>query len=117
MALELPYIEKFPLDTELSVYLVDGPWVRLHYNMDFNAGGHDLVYDFIPRKQIWIDSSIERAERPFALLHELHERKLIETQGLSYNDAHTQANELEHTFRKNSSGLTEEITKLLQPYY
>jgi hypothetical protein len=79
----------------LSIYLVDGHQVKRLCYMDFVEGGHDLVYpDFIPPGEVWIDGRIHVHDRPAILLHELVERRCMEC-GLSYEEAHEIANEIE----------------------
>jgi hypothetical protein len=62
---------------KIDVWLVNGESVRDKYYIDFTEGGHDLVYHFIPRREVWIDDDLSPKERKFVLLHELHERNLM----------------------------------------
>ena len=48
--------------------------MRSVFDIDFTAGGHDYVYEFVPENEVWIDDDIEEQERGYVLLHELHER-------------------------------------------
>ena len=43
----------------LSVWIVNGRLVRSVFDIDFTAGGHDYVYEFVPENEVWIDDSIE----------------------------------------------------------
>src|SRR5512136_2583230 len=74
----------------LSVWIVDGRLVRSVFDIDFTAGGHDYVYEFVPEGEVWIDDAIEEKERGFVLLHELHERKRM-AEGLPYSKAHIES--------------------------
>jgi len=65
------------LENGISVWIVNGRLVRSVFDIDYTAGGHDYVYEFVPEKEVWIDNDIEQEERGYVLLHELHERKLI----------------------------------------
>jgi hypothetical protein len=62
---------------KINIWLVNGEYVRDKYYVDFTEGGHDLVYHFIPRREVWIDDDISSRERKFVLLHEIHERNLM----------------------------------------
>jgi hypothetical protein len=82
------------LESGLSVWVVNGRLVRSAYDIDFTAGGHDHVYEFVPTNEVWIDDAIEEQERSFVLIHELHERNLMAT-GMPYNQAHAKSSHLE----------------------
>ncbi len=62
---------------EIKIWIVNGELVRDLFYIDFTEGGHDLVYPFIPKKEVWIDNDVSVKEREFILLHELHERNLM----------------------------------------
>ena len=62
----------------VKVWLVNGRLVRDLFFIDFTEGGHDKVYPFIPENEIWIDDDVNPDERKFVLLHEMHERNLME---------------------------------------
>jgi hypothetical protein len=44
----------FRLEGKLSVYIVDGDWVRNNLSVIFGHGGHGLVHEFIPLNEIWV---------------------------------------------------------------
>lgn len=71
----------------MTVRLVDGASVRASLDPYFLLGGHDLVYSYIPRNELWIDARLKADERRFTLLHEVEERRLMK-RGMSYADAH-----------------------------
>jgi len=89
---------------EIAIYLVDGDRVRNDYFMDYNSGGHSLVYglgnteypnvSFIPPQQIWLDAHLDRQELILTLYHEYQEYRLME-KGMSYEEAHSHANQAE----------------------
>lgn len=84
----------------LKVYIVNGRLVRSIFFIDFTEGGHDKVYNFIPKNEIWIDDDVNPKERKFILLHEVHERNLI-SKGLKYQEAHKESSEIEYYYRHN----------------
>lgn len=92
------------LENGVSVWIVDGRLVRSTFDIDFTAGGHDHVYEFVPNGEVWIDNDIEEKERGFVLLHELHERNRME-QGLPYSKAHDESSRLEFRCRKHPDEL------------
>jgi hypothetical protein len=82
------------LENGISVWVVNGRLVRSAFDIDFTAGGHDHVYEFVPEGEVWVDDAIEENERGFVLLHELHERNRME-KGMPYSQAHAESSRLE----------------------
>jgi hypothetical protein len=82
----------------ISVWIVNGRLVRSVFDIDFTEGGHDYVYEFVPKNEIWIDDAIFEIERGYVLLHELHERNHM-AKGWSYSKAHTESSRLEFRCR------------------
>ena len=91
-----------------TVWEVDGSVVRDLRDIDFTEGGHDRVYDFVPVNEVWIDDEIVEKERPYILLHELHERGLM-GEGMDYEAAHKKSSALEHKCRENPDGLSKAL--------
>src|SRR3989339_323540 len=46
------------LKNGICVWLINGEIVRDFFYSSFAGGGHDKVYNFIPKKEIWIDNDI-----------------------------------------------------------
>jgi hypothetical protein len=82
----------------VGVWLVDGAKVRSDCYVDFTEGGHDLVYSWIPKDEIWLDDQISPKERPYILAHELDERSLM-SEGQKYGKSHNQASFFERHLR------------------
>jgi hypothetical protein len=82
------------LENGVKVWIVNGRLVRSGFDIDFTAGGHDHVYEFVPTAEVWIDDAIEEAERGYVLLHELHERNRM-AEGLPYSKAHAESSHIE----------------------
>ena len=74
----------------ILIFEVDGELVRDFFYDSFTEGGHDLVYNWIPEKEIWIDNDVVEKERPFIILHEFIERSFME-KGMIYEKAHMKA--------------------------
>ena len=96
------------LENGLTVWIVDGRLVRSVFDVDFTAGGHDHVYEFVPENEVWIDDDIEEEERPYVLVHELHERNRM-AKGWPYNKAHAESSELEYRCRHHPDELHEAL--------
>lgn len=96
------YLKHYGTFKNIEIYIVDGTLVRDFYKTDFVEGGHDYVYHFVPRGEIWIDAEVEENERILIIIHELIERELMKNKHLSYNKAHEQASKLEWRFRNQS---------------
>ncbi len=94
----------------VSVWIVDGRLTRSVFDIEFTAGGHDHVYEWIPQKEVWIDDDITDVERPYVLLHELHERNLMEV-GMDYDHAHEHASKLELYHRHHPEELHAALAK------
>jgi hypothetical protein len=92
------------LTSGVSVWIVDGRLVRSVFDVDFTEGGHDHVYEFVPQGEVWIDNDLVEAERPYVLLHELHERNLM-AKGWDYDHAHEDSSKLEYHCRHNPEEL------------
>jgi hypothetical protein len=97
------------LENGVSVWIVNGRLVRSAFDIDFTAGGHDHVYEFVPEGEVWIDDAIQEKERGFVLLHELHERNRM-AEGLPYIKAHNEASRLEFRCRHHPDELHDALT-------
>lgn len=86
----------------VNVWIVDGRLVRSAFFVDFTEGGHDYVYRFVPKNEIWIDNDLFEDERPYVLLHELHERALMAS-GWKYERAHEESSRIELRARHDAS--------------
>lgn len=97
-----------------SVWVVDGELIRDFCFSDFTEGGHDFVYSFIPKGEIWLDDDLgQTTDRRLVLLHELKERALMGDQNMSYDSAHAAANEIETFCRNHPQDLESYLTKAL----
>jgi len=98
---------------DAKTWLVDGRLVRSMFDIDFTEGGHDQVYKFVPKGEVWIDNDVESDERPYILFHELHERNLMK-KGLPYNEAHGDASHLEYHLRYHPAEVSEALKKEME---
>jgi hypothetical protein len=94
----------------VKVWVVDGEAVRDLFFLDFTEGGHEFVYNFVPKGEVWIDDDVREDEIKFVLLHEMHERKLME-EGMIYVDAHASSSAIEYHCRKHLNDLDKNLNK------
>lgn len=98
------------LDNGVSVWIVNARLVRSVFDDDFASGGHDHVYEYVPENEVWIDDTLKAAERPFSLLHELHERNLM-IKRMDYDRAHAESSKLERRLRRHPDDLHEALAQ------
>jgi hypothetical protein len=98
------------LENGLTVWIVNGRLVRSVFDIDFTAGGHDKVYEFVPAREVWIDDDILEKERGYVLLHELHERNRMAA-GLPYSLAHAESSRLEYRCRRHPDTLHDALAR------
>jgi hypothetical protein len=92
------------LENSVAVWIVSGRMVRSVFDIDFTEGGHDYVYEFVPEKEVWIDDDILEPERPYVLVHELHERNRMAL-GWPYSKAHAESSRVEYRCRHHPDDL------------
>jgi len=102
-------LEKYS-SKKIKIWIVKGELVRDLFFLDFTEGGHNRVYSFIPKDEVWIDDDLSSVERKFVLLHELHERNLMSL-GEDYDSAHRSSSEIEYFCRKHPRMLDKCIRK------
>jgi hypothetical protein len=95
---------------KIKIWIVNGEVVRDLFFVDFTEGGHDKVYGFIPKNEVWIDDDLDLGERKFVILHELHERNLM-SKGKDYDFAHKSSSKIEYYCRKHPKKLDKYIRK------
>ncbi len=78
----------------LTLRHVRGDIIRRHVDPWFIFGGHDLVYDYIPKNEVWLDACQDPREIENTLFHELHERQSMAS-GMAYEEAHDLATQAE----------------------
>ena len=98
----------------IAVWIVDGYLVRKNIFPDFGFSGNDLVYHFIPPKEIWIDGQISCEEMEYSVAAEQMERRLMQ-QGSSYSDAYEAAVEYTRMLREKMDGRIKNHPPLVIP--
>ena len=92
-------------DSELSVYWVDGFYIRNTIAVDFDDGGNPGAYpDFIPEGEIWIEingDTKDTRDEEMILLHEVYEYHQLQSgEATDYEEAHGMATHVERLARK-----------------
>ena len=82
-------------NTDISIFLVNGLYVRNRLCVDYTMGGHPYVYSFIPENEMWIDNSLPKKDIAIVIQHELTEYNYMKYENMSYYDAHTKASQEE----------------------
>jgi len=88
-SIKLENIYRVPLGIldGIHIWIVDGYMVRAKIFPDFGFSGNDLVYHFIPKKEIWIDGQVSAEETTYSIASELIERKFL-ANGSTYDSAY-----------------------------
>jgi len=89
---------------KIKIYLVNGRKIREILDSNFQFGGHHLVYDYMPKNEVWIDNTVTPKEKKYILVHELFELNLMK-KGKSYNNAHDYANAAEKEARRKDGAI------------
>jgi hypothetical protein len=97
----------------VKVWIIRGELVRSLYFIDFTEGGHDKVYHFVPKEEVWLDDDLSPGDRKFVLLHELHERHLMSL-GWPYFKAHRSASGIEYHCRAHPEDLEPSIRREIE---
>ena len=99
-----PFILRREYRHPLTICTVNGAIVRKHIDPDFVLGGHDLVYSYIPKNEVWIDGKMILREQPIVLAHEVEERTRMERDKLIYEISHEFATVMERVLRRKYGG-------------
>lgn len=82
-----------------KIRTVDGASVRQNFDPYFLLGGHDEVYSYIPKNEIWIEAAIDLKEVKYILTHVVEERERMAA-GMSHENAHDFALALQRMLRR-----------------
>ena len=98
----------------ISIWVVDGYLIRKNIYPDFGFSGNDLVYHFIPSKEIWIDGQVSCEETEYSIALEMAERRLM-SEGKSYSDAYEDAVQMVQNSRRAMEKLVKSHFKIAIP--
>ncbi len=100
--MQKPYLRKFGSVSGISIWIVDGVFVRNNIDIDFTNFGQHYKFRFIPRNEFWIDKEFDEGEIEFYIDHLLVEYKLM-SKGVSYSEALQKADRVERSERVKSA--------------
>ena len=92
-------VRRLMTDNGLDIWVVNGDMIRGSVCPSFIEAGHDLVYPFIPNREIWIDKDTDPDEIGFVLAHEMAEHSYM-SEGMNYTQAHRLAMSVEMRMRE-----------------
>jgi hypothetical protein len=105
-----PYIKKVDQIANITVWIVDGQYVRGRIDEEFTNFGQHFRFRFIPLHEFWIDQEHSLGEEQFFIDHLLIEYRLM-TQGMTYDKALGRADAVELKERRKAE-LVRQISKL-----
>jgi hypothetical protein len=105
-----PYIKKLDQIANITVWMVDGQYVRGRIDEEFTNFGQHFRFRFIPMHEFWIDKEHGPGEEHFFIDHLLIEHRLM-TQGMTYDKALEKADAVELKERRKVE-LIKQIAKL-----
>lgn len=94
-----PYINKITEIAGLTVYNVDGNYIRNKINREFTNFGQHYRFPCVPRNELWIDKESDQGETRFYIDHMLVERRLM-ANGMKYEKAIVIADKIEKKERE-----------------
>jgi hypothetical protein len=99
-----PYVHKAGQKGNVTIWVVDGIYVRTHLDPEFTNFGHHLVFDCIPENEFWLDQQASNDEEKFYIEHMLVEHRLM-SQGVPYEKAREAGNRKELDERKRAGDI------------
>jgi hypothetical protein len=98
-ALQPPYIRKADERGRITVWIVDGSYVRGHIDEEFTNFGQHYRFLYIPLDEFWIDHEAKEDETNFFIDHLRVEHRLM-AKGKPYDDALAEADRQERIERR-----------------
>lgn len=106
--MDKPYIKKWSEINGITVWIVDGYYVRRHIDINypkdergtynFNNFGQHHRFNFIPENEFWLDRQASSGEEEYFIQHLLIEHRLMK-EGKNYYDATTEGDGVEQEMR------------------
>ena len=109
-----PYVRIQQEINGITIYLVNGFWIRNSIDQDFCEGGNSFRYQYIPKNEVWIEADTSTEELPAIITHELTESKYMAA-GEDYDSAHDKANEMEKMVRQEKIRAEDAIKQAFEP--
>jgi len=105
-----PYLKKYGDVAGFTVWIVDGKYVRTHFDNEFTNYGQHYRFNFIPKKEFWIDRHKVPGEEKFYVSNLLVENRLM-AKGVDYKEAVDKANAIEKRERLKESLIKKKLEK------
>ena len=101
-----PYVKKYKKVGGLTVFLVDGKYIRENIDKEFTNFGQCHKFSFIPQDEMWLDKERNPDEEEFFIDSMLSIRKSLED-GKTYEEAVKKADKIEKRERMASASAKE----------
>jgi hypothetical protein len=88
----------------LTIWIVDGSYIRGHIDEEFTNFGQHYRFSFIPENELWLDQQAEHDEKHFFIDHLLVELRLMKA-GKSYAEAIVEADRQERKERRRAGDI------------
>ena len=105
-----PYLRKIGTRGDITVWVVDGSYVRANLDEEFTNYAQHYAFKCIPPNEFWLDKEAKEDEQKFFIDHLLVEHRLM-AKGASYDDALEAADKSEAAERKRSGDIAKVATK------
>lgn len=102
--LKPPYLKKYDSRGDLTVWIVDGTYVRTNIDEEFTNFGQHYRFSYIPVNELWIDREAKEDEAEFFTEHLLVEHRLM-AGGMPYDKALEKADRAERNERRKAGDL------------
>ena len=86
-----PRLKKLGTRNGLTIWLVDGAYVRKNLDEEFSNFGHHYTFDEIPKGELWLDTETDPDEQKFYIGHMLVEYR-ARVKGVDSETARQRAN-------------------------
>src|SRR5438093_8874150 len=96
--IRLPYVKKLKRWGKMTIWLVDGAYVRKNIDEEFNNFGHHYTFSEIPLNEFWMDQETDPDEQKFYIHHLKIEFRLM-ANGTDEDMAREKANQSERKER------------------
>jgi hypothetical protein len=108
--MKLPRIKKLQTIKDVSIWQVDGNYIRNKIDVNFNNSGHHFTFHFIPVNEIWVDKDFsQRGDEKLLATQSFIERSLMK-KGVSYNKALSDSVKIARQERKKSNDIPKNKT-------
>jgi hypothetical protein len=102
--LKPPYLKKIDQRGNLTIWLVDGSYIRGHMDEEFTNFGQHYSFSYIPKEELWIERETKANEQQFFIDHLLIEHRLM-ARGVPYDKALSEADRLEKRERRRAGDI------------